>query len=117
MSLFKKRAHRISYALNGALFAFSGFTSILDEQFLFGPVQVIAAVFNFLMLKKRNRARQVLNIETGVFVLNFVVAVITTLNYYNAGTKYLHYAWALISTIFLILLVLNLTKRVKGSHK
>lgn len=106
-----KPIERITFLLNGFVFILNGVILTSDLKLIFGLIQILAGISNIIMLAvKIERTKQKLYYL--IFVLNILVALATSFDYFILGKKYIQYVWILIALLSLITLIMH-SKKVK----
>lgn len=97
----KERIIRFSTILAALLFAMSALSFFKSGQVLYGFILLIISGLNIAVLVFLKDRKQITNI-----VLNFmnsVAAGVTTYDYIQRETDYIHYVWMLTTLMFLAL--------------
>ena len=86
-----------------------------ENKPVFGIIQFIAGFSNLLMLimLDRKTARSFLNYI--ILVFNILVAASVAVYYFLSDSRYVKYAWILVTALYILVLVIQIKKTPKAS--
>lgn len=98
--LIRRKSVRFQLVLAGVAFLFGGIASLEAGNLPLTAVHFVMALLNILAAFIVSRHPFRTNIA--IFILNAAFAGVVSYLYYQAGNDDMHYAWALISLIFVV---------------
>jgi hypothetical protein len=106
----RKRPERFSFLLNGIIFIFGGLILFHDGKTILGIIQLVTGFSNLVMLRLHTeRTRRFVN--RIILILNILVAISVSADYFITGKKYLQYVWIAVAAISLVSLIIDFRRR------
>lgn len=88
------------------------YSLISDQKLWFAIIQLIAAIFNFLMLIPVKNILVKHRISQLVFLMNVIVALSISIDSIQQGKQYIQYVWMVAALCSLIALILFSKKKL-----
>ena len=106
----RKCFEKFAFLLNGIIFIFGGLVLFNDRKFVTGIIQLATGFSNLVMLRLHTeRTRRYVN--RIILILNIVVAIGVSADYFIAGKKYLQYVWIAVAAVSVVNLIIDFRKR------
>ncbi len=107
----KQRVIRAVSISSGMIFLMGALDFMSNGKIAFGALQIVAGLLNLLSALPEDRLpRWRLGLKYGVLALNVLVAITVAIDYAQAGTQYIQYAWAIVAIISTVALIIQWRK-------
>ena len=113
----KEKLLRFTFILNGFIFLMGGISAIGIEKLWLGAPQLLAGIFNLLMVVNILGANPKKYINYLIYLMNTVVAIFVCIDYIQSGTQYIQYVWMFVAVISLLAFLVIYTKENKLTTK
>ncbi len=107
----KQRFIKMAFLLNGLLFILEGLDLFGDSKLILGMLEVVAGVFNLLMLRKIKNARAKEFLEYAILLMNIIVALAVANDYFEMGKQYIQYMWLATAAMSAIAFIIHFRKK------
>jgi len=109
--MHKSKKEKIPLFFSAALFLLSGSVALGQSHYLWGILNIIAGLANITALRYVRIYPEFAGLFINIF--NALLAYLTALFSFIAGTKYLHFAWILAGSLYLLVSLIFLKKAQK----
>ncbi len=106
----KEKTNRVVFALNSFLFILGAIDPLSQGKILFGGIQLLAGISNFVFLLSLRKGKPNLWLNRLVLLMNVIVAIAIGFDQIAAGKQYIQYAWFFAAFASLVALFIQVRK-------
>jgi len=107
--LKRKRLEKIAFLLNGMIFIFGGMILFDEAKPVAGIIQLVTGLSNLVMLRLHTEHRKRF-VNRIILILNILVAIGVSADYFMTGKKYIQYVWIAVAVISTVNLIIDFRK-------
>ena len=96
----KEILSRFNLIINSMVFMISAYLFLVDGKMIFAGIIFFTGVFYLVAIRLMPVSKGAT--ELGLFILNMIVALITSLDFFRRGSHYIQYVWLGITLVYLI---------------
>lgn len=109
----KNKLAKVAFVLNGVLFLMGGVLLIGEGKNVFGIIQFLASILNIAILLNFRNKRSVSKLNIAIFVINLLVCLSISLDYFLAGKSYIQYLYIVAAIISFVALRIQMERSLK----
>ena len=96
----RDRLNRLSLILNSFIFIISAYLFFSDGKLLYAGIIFFTGLFYLIALRLMSFSKTVTDLC--LYILNMIVALVTALDFFSRGTRYIQYAWLSVTAVYLV---------------
>ena len=91
---------RFTLILNSFVFIISAYLFFTAGNILYAGIIFFTGLFYLVSLRLMSVSKTIT--ELGLYILNMMVALITTIDFFRRGTHYIQYVWTGVTVVYLV---------------
>ncbi len=102
MPATRRKLAQLSLGISALVFFTGGIYSLTDGTVEYGVFQLLAGAVNLIQLSSWPDSGEQRAMVAFTFILNVIIALTVAWDYYQQGTRFLHFAWVLAAVFSLV---------------